>query len=73
MSTIENYRLGNSSDGRDKAESFSCEKFKQYRQACPDGMGPWLMYWRQNFPGLDNKCRGDNGSAMKNWWPFLFY
>ncbi len=73
MSTIENYRLRNSKDGKDKSEEFNKDKFGQYRQICPDGMGPWLMYWRQNFPGLDNKCRDDDGRPMKNWWPFLFY
>ncbi|MDD4872945.1 MAG: hypothetical protein PHR77_20515 [Kiritimatiellae bacterium] len=72
-STIENYRLFNGSDGKDKAEDFNKDKFKPYRKICPDGMGPWLMYWRQNFPGLDNKCKDDQGQTMKNWWPFLFY
>ena len=73
ISTMENYRLGNLADGKDKVEIFSKDKFKQYSKVCPDGMGPWLMYWRQNFPGLDNKCKADQGKAMKNWWPFLFY
>jgi hypothetical protein len=36
-------------------------------------MGPWVVYWRQNMPGLGNKCVDDSGKPMKNWWPFLFY
>jgi hypothetical protein len=36
-------------------------------------MGAWLVYWRQNMPGYDNKQKDDDGKAMKNWWPFLFY
>jgi hypothetical protein len=36
-------------------------------------MGSWLVYWRQNVPGLDNQSRDDERMPMKNWWPFLFY
>ena len=32
-----------------------------------------LIYWRQNFPGLDNRQKDELGKPMKNWWPFLFY
>jgi hypothetical protein len=39
----------------------------------PDCMGPWLVYWRQNMPGLDNRQKDADGRPMKNWWPFLFY
>ncbi len=38
-----------------------------------DCMGRWVVYWRQNMPGLDNTARDDDGRPMKNWWPFLFY
>ena len=46
---------------------------KPYREMAPDCMGAWLIYWRQNMPGLDNKQKDDEGKPMKNWWPFLFY
>jgi hypothetical protein len=36
-------------------------------------MGRWVVYWRQNMPGLDNTALDDDGHPMKNWWPFLFY
>jgi hypothetical protein len=36
-------------------------------------MGAWLVYWRQNMPGRDNRQKDGAGRAMKNWWPFLFY
>jgi hypothetical protein len=36
-------------------------------------MGPWLIYWRQNFPGLKNRQKDDEVKPMKNWWVFLFY
>ncbi|MDQ7780829.1 MAG: hypothetical protein RDV41_14125 [Planctomycetota bacterium] len=72
-STIENYRLRNGQGGKDKAEDFNKGEFAQWLDFCPDGMGPWLVFWRQNMPGLDNKCVDDDGKPMKNWWPFLFY
>ena len=73
MSTIEHYRLFDGPDGKDLAEPWTIAKFQQYRDLAPDCMGSWLVYWRQNMPGLDNKCKDDSGKPMKNWWPFLFY
>jgi len=73
MSTIEHYRLFDGPDGKDIAEPWTIDKFQHYRELAPDCMGAWLVYWRQNFPGLDNKCKDDDGKPMKNWWPFLFY
>jgi hypothetical protein len=72
-STIENYRLRNGPDGKDRITDFNKDKFKQWLSFCPDGMGPWLIFWRQNMPGWNNKCLDDDGVPMKNWWPFLFY
>ena len=48
-------------------------KIRNYRDLAPDCMGAWLVYWRQNMPGLNNKQKDDDKKAMKNWWPFLFY
>jgi hypothetical protein len=44
-----------------------------YYSVAPDCMGPWLVYWRMNMPGLDNPCLDNAGQPMKNWWVFLFY
>lgn len=73
MSTIEDWRIGSGKNGEDVAVEWSIEAFKKYHDFAPDCMGPWLIYWRQNFPGLDNKQKDDNGKPMKNWWVFLFY
>jgi hypothetical protein len=73
LSTIENYRLHNGPDGQDRALPFSRDKFARYGDVAPDCMGRWMIYWRQCMPGLDNRCRDDEGRPMKNWWPFLFY
>lgn len=67
MAMIEDWRIGNS------AKPWSNEAFAAYRELGQDCMGGWLIYWRQNFPGLDNKQKDDAGKPMKNWWPFLFY
>jgi len=73
MSTIENYRLFNGPDGKDRAELWDVSRFKQYNSLAPDCMGPWLVYWRQNMPGPDSPAKDDAGKPMKSWWPFLFY
>ena len=73
MSTIEDWRMGSGPNGKDAAKPWSNEAFTRYRALAPDCMGPWLVYWRQNMPGLDNRQKDDAGRPMKNWWPFLFY
>lgn len=72
LSTIEDWRIG-SDGGKDRAEPWTNAKFEKYRKLAPDCMGAWLVYWRQNMPGLDNLQKDDEGKPMKNWMPFLFY
>jgi hypothetical protein len=45
----------------------------RYRDLAPDCMGRWVVYWRQNMPGLDGTALDDEGRPLKNWWPYLFY
>lgn len=73
LSTIEDWRIGSGPDGKDVQKLFTNEAFRDYRDLAPDCMGAWLIYWRQNMPGLDNQQKDDDGKPMKNWWPFLFY
>jgi hypothetical protein len=73
LSTIEDWRIGSGPDGKDLAKPFTSRAIREYRDRAPDCMGPWLVYWRQNMPGLDNKQKDESGKPMKNWWPFLFY
>lgn len=72
-SSIEHYRRHDGPDGRDLVEPWTNARFAQYRKLANDCQGPWLVYWRQNMPGLDNRSIDDQGRPMKNWWPFLFY
>lgn len=73
LSTIEDWRTGSGPGGIDAAQPFTNKAFEKYRNLAPDCMGAWLVYWRQNMPGLDNRQKADGGASMKNWWPFLFY
>ena len=73
LSTIEDWRIGSSSSGDDVRKPFTNQSFARYRTLAPDCMGAWLVYWRQNFPGPDNRQKDNDGQPMKNWWPFLFY
>lgn len=67
-STIETWRQ------RDQvAVPWTPAPLERYRDFAPDCMGRWVVYWRQNMPGLDNTALDDAGRPMKNWWPFLFY
>jgi len=73
LSTIEDWRVGSGPSGADVAKPFTNAAFARYRDVAPDCMGAWLVYWRQNMPGLGNRQKDDAGRPMKNWWPFLFY
>jgi hypothetical protein len=73
LSTIEDWRTGSGENGHDHARPFRAAVLDRYRDLAPDCMGAWLVYWRQNMPGLNNRSKDDVGKPMKNWWPFLFY
>lgn len=60
-------------DGSGASDLFSRADYDRYRTVAPDCMGPFLMWWRQSLPGLDNRSRDAAGAPMLNWWPFLFY
>ncbi len=70
---IEDWRIGSGPGHQDIYQDWTNAAFAPYRTLAPDCMGPWLVYWRQNMPGLHNRQKDDNGKPMKNWWPFLFY
>ncbi len=73
MSTIEAWRIDRDAQGGDRRKPWTNEAIARYAELAPDCMGRWLVYWRQNMPGLDNLQKDDRGRPMKNWWPFLFY
>jgi hypothetical protein len=56
-----------------EARTWTPAELERYRDLAPDCMGRWVVYWRQNMPGLENTALDDDGRPMKSWWPFLFY
>ena len=68
LSTIETWRQADQ-----QPRPWTPEPLDRYRDLADDCMGRWVVYWRQNMPGLQNTARDDDGRPMKNWWPFLFY
>lgn len=60
-------------DGTGETEPYDGSQHDVYRDFAPDCMGPFLVWWRQNIPGLHNTALDDDGQPMRNWWPFLFY
>jgi hypothetical protein len=73
MTTCEGFGLGGGPNGNDVAQPFSIQVFDPYMELAPDCMGAFLVYWRQNFPGLNNDAVDDQGEPMLNWWPYIFY
>jgi hypothetical protein len=73
MTTIKDWRCGSGPGGEDVAEIFDLSIIEQFNDTAPDCMGNWIVYWRQNMPGLNNQAIDDDGQPMKNWLPFLFY
>ena len=68
LSTIETWRQPD-----EEARTWTPAVLEPYRELAPDCMGRWVVYWRQNMPGLENTALDSQGHPMKNWWPFLFY
>ncbi len=73
LTTIEHYRMHDAMGRADAQTLFTPAVYAKYREFAGDCMGPWLVYWRQNMPGLNNRSFDDYEKPMKNWWPFLFY
>jgi hypothetical protein len=68
LSPIETWR-----QPEQEGRTWTPASFERYRDLAPDCMGRWVVYWRQNMPGLENTALDDDGRPMKSWWPFLFY
>jgi subtilase family serine protease/PKD repeat protein len=60
-------------DGSGAKAPFTIQDFDRYRTLAGDCQGPWIVWWWQNAPGLDNRAKDDQGRPMLNWWPFVFY
>jgi hypothetical protein len=68
------YGLHDAADGSDLRESYSFDTIAALSTRYSADCGaPWQIYWRQSMPGLDNQAEAQDGTPMKNWWPFLFY
>jgi hypothetical protein len=79
-SRCEHYGLRDGDTGEDRYRAYSADTLPSYDERfigagaqANDCGGSWQLYWRQNMPGLGNGAVADDGSPMKNWWPFLFY
>lgn len=72
-SSCTHYGLNDGESGEDAVETFSVEVFDAYWDLAPDCMGPFLVWWRQNFPGYGNPAVDDQGDPILNWWVYLYY
>jgi hypothetical protein len=60
-------------DGSGGSSPYDGSEDAMYAALAPDCMGAFLVWWRQNIPGLNNVAVDDDGLPMRNWWPFMFY
>ena len=65
--------MGGGDGGGDALAAFTTDAFADYTTFAPDCMGPFLVYWRQNFPGLDSGALDEDGEPILNWWPYIYY
>jgi hypothetical protein len=72
-SRCEHYGLQDGDDGEDAVTLYDASRIASLEADYPECGGAWQIYWRQSMPGLDNRGRATDGTAMKNWWPFLFF
>src|SRR3954471_1452588 len=56
-STCAHYRMRDAPDGGGAIQSYSNATVAGFSSLAPDCTGAWQVYWRQNFPGLDNARR----------------
>lgn len=60
-------------DGTGQKDEFTNADFASYRELAPDCMGPFLVWWRQNWPGPHTDKVDDEGTPMQSWWPFTYW
>jgi hypothetical protein len=73
LSSCVSFRMYNGPAGEDVPATFTTGTFKAYEALASDCMGPFLVWWRQSFPGRDNKSWDKDGLPMRNWHVFTFY
>jgi hypothetical protein len=72
-STCAHFRMKDGPGGADAITMYSSADSAPYDALSPDCTKGWEVYWRQNFPGLNNQAKDAAGNQMLNWWPFLYY
>ena len=89
LTSCENYGLHNGTGGKDLTTTYNNAMTdtlygrspNPINGACPaaqpacsdDCGGHGTAYLYQNFPGPNTKATNDDGTAMRNWWVYLFY
>lgn len=67
------FRQGGGADGSDAKAPFMTADFAANKAIAPDCMGPFLVWWWQQIPGVGTKAQASGGGAMLPWLPFLYY
>ena len=85
LTSCENYGLKNGTGGKDMTTTYnnamtdtlygrSSRTCPANQPACDDDCGGHgTTYLYQNFPSYNTQAKNADGSAMHNWWVYLFY
>lgn len=60
-------------DGSGETEVFTSQQIEELADLAPDCMGPFLVWWRQSFPGRHTDALDDDDNPLLSFWPFIFY
>jgi hypothetical protein len=78
LSSCEHYGLHDGANGKDMTTDYTNKMTDTYASqqtgATEDDCGGHgTSYLYQNFPSYGTAAKNDDGTAMHNWWPYLFY
>jgi hypothetical protein len=77
LTSCENYGLHNGDGGADLTTAYSNQLVANYYAQNPsvatDCGGSQPTYLFASIPGLGTRATAPDGTAMRNWWVYLFY
>lgn len=75
LTRCEHYGMKDGPDGKDMQTLWNASTVAKYaaKYGSDGNGGGWQIYWFQSFPGYNNKATAEDGTKIKNFWPYLYY